>query len=237
MWNIAIIDDEKKFSDELKAFITKYGEQKNESFNVSVYSGAVEFLTFYNGTFDLVFLDIDMPDIDGFSAAKRLRKKDENVPVVFVTHLGARYAVKGYEVDALDYIVKPVSYYDFALKFSRALGKLKKRRDVKVSFRTDDGFKVMYLSQLKYVECVRHSIYYYSTEGNFEGYGTLKKVEEWLPKGDFVRISQSFIVNLRYVSSVSATEVSLSSGESLPLSRTAKTTFMQALNAYLAEGR
>ena len=76
----------------------------------------------YKMIFDIIIFDIDMPGINGIDTARKLREMDSNVTIIFVTNI-AQYAINGYEVDAVDYILKPVSYYDFSMKFHRTGGK------------------------------------------------------------------------------------------------------------------
>ena len=84
------------------------------------------FLEKYAGDFDVLFFDVDMPGTDGLDTARRLRRMDSEVSIIFVTNM-AQYAICGYEVEALDYLLKPLSYYDFALKFQKALRRITRR--------------------------------------------------------------------------------------------------------------
>ena len=120
MIRVAVVEDEAVHADRLIACLRRYGRENDLAFSVARFSDAISFLETYRGGFDLVFLDIRMPGIDGMEAAKRLRGIDAAVQLVFVTSL-VRYAVDGYAVGAADYIVKPFSYEVFALKLSRIL--------------------------------------------------------------------------------------------------------------------
>lgn len=120
MINVAIVEDEKPAAELIGSYLQEFGRQEEEEFSVRVFGDAVSFLENYKPDFDLVFMDIMMPSIDGMRAAKKLRERDRNVQIIFVTSM-SQFAVKGYEVAALDFIVKPVSYFDFCIKMRRAV--------------------------------------------------------------------------------------------------------------------
>lgn len=125
MIKIAVVEDELEMSNILVKFINKFFEENELYVKATVFNNALKFLDAYNFNFDLVFMDINMPSLDGINASKKLREIDSEVMLIFVTSL-AQYAIKGYEVNAFDFIVKPISYYNFALKLTRAIDNLSK---------------------------------------------------------------------------------------------------------------
>ena len=125
MIKIAVVEDELEMSNILVNFINKFFEENELDVKVTVFNNALKFLDAYNFNFDLIFMDINMPSLDGINASKKLREIDSEVMLIFVTSL-AQYAIKGYEVNAFDFIVKPISYYNFALKLTRAIDNLSK---------------------------------------------------------------------------------------------------------------
>ena len=124
MTNIAIVEDEKEERDRIRGYIDRFCKERAVSCHVDVFSDGSSFLASYAGGYDLVFMDIELGDENGFDAATKLRSMDEDVIIIFVTNL-ARYAVKGYEISALDFIVKPMTYETFVLKMNRVIEKLK----------------------------------------------------------------------------------------------------------------
>lgn len=126
MINIAIVEDEKAASDLIVGYLTDFGKKTGEEFNVTVFRDAVAFLDNYKPVFDLVFMDILMPNMDGMRAAHKLREVDNFVLLIFITNMGD-YAVKGYDVGAIAFIKKPVAYYDFELKMKRAIFTIRSR--------------------------------------------------------------------------------------------------------------
>ena len=104
-------------------------------------------------------MDIDLPGINGMEAAQILRGYDEQTPLVFVTNL-AQYAIKGYQVDALDFMVKPVAYDDFSLRMDRAMRMVRRTSKGTVAIPTPDGIRVVRLDDVLYVDIVKHDLHY-----------------------------------------------------------------------------
>lgn len=182
--------------------------------------------------YDLVFMDIDMPYLDGMSAAHKLRELDENVCLVFVTNL-ARLAVQGYEVAAYDFIVKPVSYEDFTGKMPRIVKRLEslaRGRTLLVHSGTD--IMRIAVDDIMYVEVMSHKLVYHLVRKNIVSYGTLKKVEEELADPCFVRCNKCYLVNLRYVMAIEENHAVVG-GEKLLISYPRRTEFTKALTDYL----
>ncbi|MBQ9057553.1 MAG: response regulator transcription factor [Atopobiaceae bacterium] len=109
--------------------------------------------------FDLVFLDIELPGINGMEAAELIRSYDSETPIIFVTNL-AQYAVKGYEVDALDFVVKPVTYFDFRLRMDKAMRVISRHAKHSITIPITGGFRVVNASDIIYVEVSNHDLRY-----------------------------------------------------------------------------
>ena len=126
MIRIAIVEDEESYISVLKEYLERYKEESGEQIEVTVYHDGDEIAAFYRAQFDIILMDIEMKFIDGMTAAEEIRKVDSSVSILFITN-APQYAIRGYEVGALDYILKPVSYFTFSQKLGRAVSKLKKR--------------------------------------------------------------------------------------------------------------
>lgn len=234
MIRVAIVEDETSVADNLKSYLAKYSKEYGKEIEVTRFDNAVLFIAAYQSNFDIILMDIELPDLDGMSAVRQLRKIDPNVLVIFVTNL-AQYAVKGYEVSAFDFIVKPVSYFNFALKLSRAIGRLGTEREMEIWVSTRRGKKLVTVSTLKYVEVMKHVLIYHTTEGDVMGSGTLKGVLELLKGLPFALCNQCYLVNLRYVTEIIDYKVTVG-GEVLQISSPRRKEFVRALNNYLAGG-
>ena len=103
MINIAIVEDDINYQNTLKVFLERYKQERNEEYKIDIFSNALNFLDekkFYN----IIFLDIEMPFMNGIEAAKKIRETNKNSTIIFITNI-AKYAVKGYEVDAMDFLI------------------------------------------------------------------------------------------------------------------------------------
>ena len=109
MRNIAIVEDEDLAAQALIDHIKQYEAQTGQSFQIFRFANGADFLQDYRAVYAVVFLDVQMPRMNGLETALQLRRCDKNVSIIFITNL-VQYALKGYEVDAVSYLIKPVSY-------------------------------------------------------------------------------------------------------------------------------
>lgn len=232
MINIAVVEDEEKFSSELKEYINRFAELNGLTFKVSLFISAESFLFSDVNAFDIIFMDIQLSNMDGMTAVKKLRETNPYVVVVFVTSL-AQFAIKGYEVGAVDFILKPFSYYNFALKFRRILNFAEKAYAGNVIVHSKTQTNVLKASDIYFVEITAHTITYNTATGKYSTTGTMKKVCDQLEKFHFVLCNQSYLVNLRYVTQVDANHVTVN-GNKLAVSRQRRKEFLHKLNEYIA---
>lgn len=229
---VAIVEDTQKEADLLKGHFSKYAEEQPVSFQITLFSSGDDFLINYRPIYDLVLLDIGLPGLNGMGVAARLREMDQSVTLIFVTSM-AQFAAQGYEVDAVDFIVKPVAYGNFRLKLKRILNKLQTRRDAVLVISQGDNLYRVSTSQIRYIEISNHCLLYHTADGTIEAYGSLKKVEEQLDSKLFARCNSCYTVNLEYVQSIQEDFVVLIDGTRLKMSRMKRNPFIQALNNYL----
>lgn len=232
MYRILIVEDTPAESDNLRAMLSRYGIEHGEQFAVDVMTSAVEYDA-KKPAADLIFMDIDMPGMNGMEAAEALRERDEETLLIFVTNL-AQYAVHGYAVDALDFIVKPVSYDDFALRMDRAMRQLRKRTGATVTLPTSEGSRVVAVRDIVYVDILRHDLYYHidGLAAPLRLRGSIKAAADELGT-DFVRISSSCLANMAHVKLIRQGSVVLSTGKELFYSRGCRKEALEMLNAYV----
>ena len=222
--NLAIVEDDDKEYTALIAAVERFGSENGVAFSYDRFKTADVMLSAYKPVYDIVFMDIGLPGTNGLEASKRLRERDKNVMIIFVTSL-AQFAVNGYEVGAFDFILKPVMYGNIKLKLLRAMERIA----------ASDGLRIVSVSDIKYVEVMNRSIIYHTNSGDISSYGALKNVETQLPKKQFARCNNCYLVNLDYVTSVKD-YTAVVGGEELKISHSKKKEFLQAIGARM-EGK
>lgn len=229
--NIAIVEDENSAAALLKSYLDRFAAEAGGEveFNTLFFPDGLSFLAYEKTRFNIVFMDIDMPCLDGMKTAEKLRSADSSVVIIFVTNL-MHYAVKGYEVGALDFLVKPVSYENFSLKLRRAVEQIKVTNADRIALKSDGVVRVVRRQDIKYAEIVSHDVVYHTSFGDIHAYGSLNNAEKLLGAG-FVRCNSCYIVNLAFVDSVDGFTV-IVDGVPLSVSRLKKKDFMKALADY-----
>lgn len=140
MIRIAIVEDEAHYKDQLAEFLRKFEQELGEHIEIATYADGDEFVEDYKAQFDIILMDVQMRFMDGMSAAEEIRKMDSEVVIMFITNM-AQYAIKGYEVDALDYILKPISYFQFSQRLNRVIERMKRREAHYMTIKFKGGVK------------------------------------------------------------------------------------------------
>lgn len=230
MLKIAIVEDEESYISVLQEYLKKYEQDTGEDVEVTVYHDGDEIAAFYRAQFDVILMDIEMKFIDGMTAAEEIRKVDSTVAIIFITN-APQYAIRGYEVGALDYILKPVPYFTFSQKLGRAVEKLKKRERKWITVQVKGGVMRMELADIYYIESQGHDLIYHTKEGTPVAGSTMKSVEDMMTEMDFFRINKCYLVNLQHVEGVQD-KYAVVHGERLLISRPRMKQFMQELTRY-----
>lgn len=230
--SVAIVEDVPVTAEQFRKFFRRLTEETPEyEFRISSFGTADAFLANYQPIYDLVMMDIELPGTNGMDASFTLRQMDTSVALMFVTNM-AQFAVRGYEVDAFDFVVKPVTYPNFKLKLQRILQKLSRRATKAILISQPEGTRRLLPSEIVYIEVSGHEVCYHTSCGVFQAYGTLKAVEQALDGLPFARCNNCYLVHLAYVVGVEEDDVLLRT-ERLHISRARKKAFLQALNNYL----
>lgn len=236
MYRTLIVEDEAAEAARLSAFVRRYGESHDIMFKITWIKSAMEMLA-DKSHYDLVLLDIDLPGITGMEAAQLMRVYDEHTPIIFVTNL-AKYAVKGYEVGATGFIVKPVTWGNLSMNLDRALRTIKQNLGRSVVVPTEDGLRVVTSSSIVYVEVNGHRLTYHLENGELlETRGSLGQLEEELEGAPLVRVAKSCIVNMDKITLVRQQDLQMVTGECVHVSRTRKREVMDAVTDYLGGRR
>lgn len=231
-YQILIVEDDPDESDRLRSYLERYAAEHGKDLHVTTYDNAVPLIE-SRREFDLIFLDINLPGISGMEAAQLLRAYDETTLIVFVTDL-AQYAVKGYEVNALDFVVKPANYYGISMRMDKAIRVLRRRSGRSVTLSAHGGLHVVPLAEIVYVEVANHDLAYHLASGDVVRVrGTMAAAAGELADGPFVRVSNSHLVNMDHIASVRDGAVVTSDGGNVFFSRARKRDALATIASYL----
>ncbi len=235
MLSIAVVDDEKVFSDRLCRFIKQYERETGAETAVTCFQDGIDITEDFKSKWDIIFLDIQMKHLDGLAAAKRIRACDSDVIIIFVTTM-AQYAINGYEVDAFDYILKPLEYPQFVLRMKKAVKEVEKRKNHSFVYlkKWSDWVKVS-TDDILYIEVTGHTLKYVTADETYEKRARIGDAEEELAGQPFSRCSLSYLVNLKRIDRISKDTVIIGPYE-LAISRNRKKEFLQAFTDYLEAG-
>ncbi len=231
MYHIAIVEDESSFCTQLQEFLKRYQEENNVPIKISTFGDGAEILNGYQKLYDIILLDIEMPKMNGMEAAEQIRRTDSDVVLVFITNM-ASYAIRGYEVGALDFVMKPINYYTFSMKLTRAIKRVKQKEQQQILLTLMDGVKKFGVNQIYYAEVQNRMLHYYTDEGEYVVRGTMQSVEQMLAPYPFVKCNHWYIVNLMHVTEVRGNQVVVG-GHELEISRRNRTAFLKALTEYV----
>lgn len=234
MLKIAVVDDEDCYIDQMQEYIGQYAREKKREIQVETFHDGSELLADYRPCFDIILLDIEMKEMSGMEAARAIRMQDQDVVLVFITNM-AQYAIHGYEVGALDYVLKPINYYTFSVRLERAISRVKKRQPEEILLNISDGVKRIKADCIHYVEVQNRMLHYHTEDGVFVVRGTLQGAEELLRECHFVRCNHWYLVNLQFVSEIRKNLV-IVAGDELEISRRNRTAFLSALTDYMGMG-
>ena len=227
MLRVAIVDDEAEVRSELAGMVARFSDERGEQIVAACYADGKEVLA-PGAAGDIVLLDIEMDEVNGMDTARVLRKAGITSEIIFVTNM-AQYAIKGYEVSAIDCIVKPVRYTSFSFKFGRAVEAASRKKKSRIAVDTREGLRYIDTASILYVEVKGHKLIYHCVKGSFEAWGTMKAACTELEPFGFALCNACYLVNLSRVMGVGQEMVTVEGGNELKMSRGRKKSFMDAL--------
>ena len=227
MIRVAVVEDDAEVQGVLREYIRRYTRQYGTEFEVSVFADGVDILDNYRAVYDVIFLDVEMKHLDGMTTAERIRQMDAEVILIFITNM-AQYAIRGYSVGALDYVLKPVPYFAFSQQLMKAVTRLEKRAKRYLTVPVEGGLRRLDTASIYYLESEGHRVHFYTEEGDFVAAGTLKAFEEKLAERPFARCNSGYLVNLAQVKGVQQGMVQVGPYE-LQVSRPRRKAFLAAL--------
>lgn len=222
---IALIDDMQGDINILEGYLKKYEKEKGKKMVVRSFLSSIEFLEEYQNNFDIIFLDIEMPGTNGMEVAKEIRSKDSTVAIIFVTNM-IQYAIHGYEVEAIDFMVKPVEYFNFTAKLEKAMSHVKKSKDQIIVIGSGDELQRVKTSDIRFIEKDTNHLVYHLMDGIIRERGTMVELKEHLKGMSFSESSSGCMVNLEHIEMIHKDYIKVGN-DTLPLSRRMKKSFIE----------
>ena len=232
-YQVAIVEDDSQASSQLKEMLLRFGGESFVSFEVDTYSDGLKFISSFHAQYDLVFLDIEMPYLNGMDTAKKIRETDKNVLIVFVTNL-AQFALEGYEVQAFDFILKPITYPNLKMKLMRMVTQLQHdQKDHYIMITTKTMSRKISVASITYLEVKNHYVlFHFLQDEPLQVRSTLSSWEKELSDDHFVRCNSYTLVNLQHVDDIQLQSLMVH-GETLYFSRNKRMDFLQAFSQYV----
>ena len=232
MLQIAICDDEQFYREKIRRLLTDYLEKRDLGSSISFFTSGEEFLSQSenNVKYDIVFMDISMDELNGIETAMQMRAFHSDTFLVFVTAF-IDYALEGYKANAIRYLMKDT--LDVAMgECMDAI--LQKMRTSQVTFSFIEGERKLYTDNIIYIESSRHKSIFHCMETDltrYQLYTKLDTVQQTLSECSFLRIHQSFLVNMKHIRKINNYTAYLDIGLELPISRPR---FQSAREAFVA---
>lgn len=231
MIHITIAEDEAHFAGQLKEFLERYETERNIRLKIDWFTDGEAVVENYPPATDILLMDIQLPYLDGMTSAELIRKKDPEVIIIFITNM-TQYAIKGYTVGAMDYLVKPLSYFALSQRLDKAIAKREKRQSRYVVLASAGQLRKVDVSQILYIESSGHNLTFHMVDTLFSVPGTMTQMERELEGSPFYRCNKGCLVNLEHVDAIQDNCARVGK-ELLPISRGKKAGMMTALTDYV----
>lgn len=235
MLRLLIAEDERDAAEHLTDLLRRYEKAHGLEFDIVIRGSSLDLFA-DKRHYDICFFDIDLPGISGMEAAQLMRSYDSETAIVFVTNL-AKFAVRGYEVGAAGFIVKPATYSSLSLCLGRAIKIASSAARRSIMIPVDENCYVLSVNELEYAEIRGHDLIFHAAgKEPLKTRGSLVKLQGDLAEAPFSPASRSVLVNLDFIARICGDDAVLTSGEKIHLSRGRKRPLMEALARHLGEG-
>ncbi|MCF2619065.1 response regulator transcription factor [Oscillibacter valericigenes] len=222
MTEVAFCDDDGAVLRELRSLLDQYRADRDEEINCTMFHNPLELIhaVEHGARFDILFMDILMPGVNGIDAASEIRVFDKAVKIIFLTS-SAEFAVQSYTVGAYFYQLKPIWRESFFRLMDSVLAACEKEQMDSIVLRCKTGVARIGLKELEYCEVVHRTLFFHLTSGKvLESFGSLDDLSAQLePYQCFLRPHRSYLVNLEYVRNITARTVTMSCLTEIPLPR------------------
>ncbi len=217
MIHIAICDDEKYMSDHIRSFVSDFFHKKNREISLRMFSSGEDLLS-YNGQIDILFLDIQMKDMDGMETARKLRANKFRGFLVFITVL-KEMVFQSFEVQAYDYLVKPVDKKQFEKTMERLYASMQNASEESLLVQKGYEGRIIAKDEIIFCEIIDRKIYLNLISGEVvDYYERIEKLETKLDNR-FYRCHRSYIINLKHLKGYKNGTAYMDNGKEIPVSR------------------
>ena len=231
MIRIAICDDEKHMSDHIRSMVLNFFRKKNREISLRMFSGGEELLS-YNGQIDILFLDIQMKDMDGMETARKLRADKFRGFLVFITVL-KEMVFQSFEVQAYDYLVKPVDEKQFGKTMERLYASMQNASEDSLLVQKGYEGRIIREDEIVFCEIIDRKIYLNLTSGEVVDY--YERIEHLESKLDshFFRCHRSYLINLKHLKGYKNGTAYMDNGKEVPVSRLRSKEFSGVVLQYM----
>ena len=234
MIRIAIVEDDPQSMANARQMLERYQQERACDLRITAFTDGEEITRNYRSDYDIILLDVQMQRLDGMTAAEIIRRQDPEVILIFITNM-AQYAIRGYAVDALDYVLKPVSYFALSQRLDRAMDRLERMQRNRASYlsvSTKGENRRLDISQIRYIESRGHTLIFHMKREEISTGGTMADLENTLAEHDFARCNKGYLINLAYVDAVRE-GCAVVGEDMLLISRGRKAGFLKQLTDYM----
>ncbi|MEG1131561.1 MAG: LytTR family DNA-binding domain-containing protein [Romboutsia sp.] len=214
MLKIALCEDEQLQRETIKNYIDEIIRKDDKNYELVEFESGESLLNKYPKGLDILFLDIQMGDINGMDTARKIREFDENVEIIFITGVW-EYIQEGYEVRAYRYLIKPVDFENFKTQLSLCIKDIEKQKksNILVTYKSESN-KVD-INSILYIETDNRNTIIHTIDKSYKSNMGINKLEKDLEDKSFVRCHNSFLINLQHISKIGQNSVNLGEFEVL----------------------
>ncbi len=234
MIKIAIVENEQTQIEIIFEMIKKYCNTNDIQFDILSFNNGYDFLENDISTFDLFFMDIDMPGINGMETSAKIRSKGITTPLIFVTNL-PQFAIDGYKVQALDFILKPMTYADFSLAMKRALVLINQDKIGDFILNIHGSLIKFKQEEILYIDMIKHDVNLHLSNGEIKVFrSSLNKIEPLLNDKIYLKCNSGCIVNLNKVKRIEKDILIMENDDHITISRSRKKETLSKFNGLLS---